>query len=59
MLITGFRSDEFFIPKIYKDSIYKHSTQLILDLMDDGQLLLQSERIGNVDDESEAIGKTN
>lgn len=59
LLITGFRSDEFFIPKIYKDSIYKHSTQLILDLMDDGQLLLQSERIGNVDDESEAIGKTN
>lgn len=59
LLITGFRSDEFFIPKIYKDSIYKHSTQLILDLMDDGQLLLQSERIGNIDDESEAIGKTN
>ena len=59
LLITGFRSEEFFIPKIYKDSIYKHSTQLILSLKEDGQLLLQSERAGNINDETEALGKSN
>ena len=46
LLITGFRNEEFFIPKVYKDSIYKHSTQLIVNVDNKGRLILQSERIG-------------
>lgn len=57
LLITGFRGDEYFIPKTYKDSIYKHSTQLILDLKDNGELLLQADRIGSINEELQALGK--
>lgn len=51
LMVTGFRSDEFFIPKVYKDSIYKHSTQLIKEVDEKGRLILQSERIGTEENE--------
>ena len=47
LLITGFRRDEQFIPRSYKDSLYKHSVQLILDIKEDGSLILQGERAGS------------
>ena len=46
LLITGYRRDDQFIPKQYNDSIYKHSVQFILDMKDNGELILQDERIG-------------
>ena len=50
-MVTGFRNDEYFIPKIYKDSLYRHSTQLIKGVDEKGRLMLQSERIGVEEDE--------
>lgn len=46
ILVTGFRREEQFIPKNYKDSIFKHSVQLIKDINQVGELELQSERFG-------------
>ena len=51
LMVTGFRNDEFFIPKTYKDSIYKHSTQLITNVDEVGRLVLQSERVGAEENE--------
>ena len=47
LLITGYRRDTQFVPKNYKDSIFKHSVQLILNVDEDGKLELQSDRIGS------------
>lgn len=54
LLITGYRRGENFVPKQYKDSIYKHSVQLIEDINNRGELTLKSDRIseGNEEDES-------
>jgi len=49
LLITGYRRGERFFPKNYIDSVYKHSTQLIKSIDENGDLKLQSERI-NVDE---------
>lgn len=46
LLITGYRREEQFVPKKYVDSAYKHTLQLITDIDKDGNLKLQSERIG-------------
>lgn len=46
LLITGYRRDDQFVPRQYKDSIYKHTVQLIKSVNDDGTLILQSERAG-------------
>ena len=46
ILITGFRRGDQFKPKRYRNSIFPHSVQLILDVKDDNTLILQSERIG-------------
>lgn len=46
LMVTGFRRGEQFIPRKYKDSIYRHTIQLIKDISDDGTLSLQSERQG-------------
>ena len=51
LMITGFRRDEQFIPRQYKDSIYKHTVQLIKSVNDDGTLILQSERAGTESEE--------
>lgn len=49
LLITGFRRGENFIPRQYKDSIFKHSVQMIKDINEDGSLQLISDRV-EVDD---------
>lgn len=45
LLITGFRRGEVFVPRQYKDSIYKHSVQMINFVKEDGSLVLTSDRI--------------
>lgn len=51
LLITGYRRDDQFVPRQYKDSIYKHTVQLIKSVNDDGTLILQSERAGTESEE--------
>lgn len=51
LLITGYRRDDQFVPRQYKDSIYKHTVQLIKLVNDDGTLILQSERAGTESEE--------
>lgn len=46
LMITGFRREEQFVPRKYKDSIYNHSVQLIKSIDENGILTLQSERAG-------------
>ena len=55
LMVTGFRSGEQFIPKNYKDSIYKHSVQLIKGLDDKGILTLVSDRIDTDKEEANAV----
>lgn len=51
LLITGFRREEQFVAKTYKNSIYKHSVQLIKSIDDKGILTLQSDRIDTENEE--------
>lgn len=44
LLITGFRRGNQFIPRTYKDSIYKHTVALIKEIDHEGNLSLQTER---------------
>lgn len=46
LVIVGYRREDQFVPKIYKDSVYTHSVQLIKEITSDNQLILQSDRIG-------------
>lgn len=50
VLITGCRREDMFIPKKYKDSVYRHSLQLITEI-DGTELKLQSSRIGEEEEE--------
>jgi DNA polymerase-3 subunit alpha len=43
--VAGIRRGDQFWPMIYKDTIYKHTVNLIKELHDDGTLLLQAERV--------------
>lgn len=56
LLVTGVRMGEQFLAKNYKDSIYKHSVQLIKDITNDGNLILISERASTDIEAEEAIG---
>ena len=51
LLITGFRRGEVFIPRQYKNSVYKHTVQLIDSIDENGELKLISERVGADEDE--------
>lgn len=51
LLVTGYRREDQFVAKQYKDSVYKHSLQLITGIKKDGALNLVSERAGNENDE--------
>ena len=42
--VAGIRRDDQFWPMVYKDTIYKHTVNLIREIHDDGTLLLQAER---------------
>ena len=44
IVIAGIRSEDTFIAKTYQDTIYKHSCERILEVHEDGTLLLQAER---------------
>jgi len=44
LLITGFRRGDQFKPKRYRDSIYQHAVQKIIEIKDNGDLILQGER---------------
>ncbi|MCD3200171.1 DNA polymerase III subunit alpha [Clostridium botulinum C] len=48
LLVTGFRRGDQFKPKRYKNSIYPHTLQKILEIKENGDLVLQSERV-NID----------
>lgn len=51
LLITGIRRGDQFVPKKYKDSVYKHTVQTIVGIDDKGNLELISERSGYEDNE--------
>jgi len=51
LLVTGYRRGEQFIPKKYNDSAYRHTLQLIQEIDTEGNLKLQSDRIGEEDNE--------
>jgi len=44
VLITGYRRENQFVAKTYKNSVYQHSVTLIEDLRDNGDVLLKLER---------------
>lgn len=44
LLISGIRREDQFYPLIYKDTIYKHTINLIKEVHKDGTLLMQTER---------------
>lgn len=44
LMITGYRINDKFFPKKYKNSIFKHTVQLIKNIDKDGNVVLQSER---------------
>ena len=50
LLVTGYRRDDQFIPKKYKDSAYKHSLQLIKEI-NGSEIRVQNTRIGEEEDE--------
>lgn len=52
LLITGFRREEQFVAKTYKNSTYKHSVQFIEDINKDGVLILKSERVNTESEEN-------
>ena len=50
LLISGIRRDDQFFPLIYKDTIYKHTVNLIKNVLPNGRMELQTERI-QIEDE--------
>lgn len=44
LLISGMRREDTFIPRIYNDTVYKHTVNKILSVNPDGTLELQQER---------------
>jgi DNA polymerase-3 subunit alpha len=45
LLVTGYRREDQFVPKKYIDSAYRHTLQLIKDIDENGDLILQTERV--------------
>lgn len=45
LCIQGIRRGDQFVPMVYKDTIYKHTVNLIQEVHEDGKILLQTERI--------------
>lgn len=46
LLVTGYRIDDIFKPKTYRDSVYRHSTALITDYTKEGGLAIRELRYG-------------
>lgn len=45
LIVAGFRRNEQFVPRKYNDTIYKHTVNKILEVKDDGSLIVQQERV--------------
>jgi DNA polymerase-3 subunit alpha len=48
LLVTGIRRGDTFKPKRYSNSIYQHALQKILEIKDNGELILQYDRIQTI-----------
>lgn len=44
IMVNGIRRDDQFFPKIYRDTIYKHTIILIKDIKETGEMVMQFER---------------
>lgn len=44
LIISGYRRGDLFIPKVYNTTVYKHTVNRILEIHNDGTLLVQQER---------------
>jgi DNA polymerase III subunit alpha len=44
VLVTGFRRGDTFIPKVYKNSVFKHAIYLITKIEENGDIIAVSER---------------
>ena len=44
LIVTGFRRGDTFFPRTYRDSIYQHTVNLIMQVYADGSLELKAER---------------
>lgn len=44
LIIAGFRSGNYFFPRKYQNTIYRHTVTLVEEIMDDGELKLKFER---------------
>jgi len=49
LLVTGYRRGDQFVPKKYSDSAFRHTLQLIKEIDIEGNLRLQSDRVGDDD----------
>jgi len=47
IVVSGIRNGDTFYPRIYNDTIYKHTINRIVEVNEDGTLLLQYERTKN------------
>jgi DNA polymerase-3 subunit alpha len=45
VLVTGIRKGDTFKPKRYANSIYQHALQRIVEIKDNGELILQADRV--------------
>lgn len=45
LCLQGIRRGDQFVPMVYKDTIYKHTVNLIQEVYEDGSMLLQTERV--------------
>jgi DNA polymerase-3 subunit alpha len=45
VLVTGIRKGDIFKPKRYANSIYQHALQKIVEIKDNGELILQADRV--------------
>lgn len=45
LCLQGIRRGDQFVPMVYKDTIYKHTVNLIQEVYEDGTMLLQTERV--------------
>ena len=45
LCLQGVRRGDQFVPMVYKDTIYKHTVNLIQEVYEDGTMLLQTERV--------------
>lgn len=45
LMVAGYRDDDIWRVKVYQDTIYKHTTSKITEIKENGELIMQDERI--------------